>query len=92
VSAYLFTLTYPNSASLSPVVNGKFGVTDNTDMAYLYIGSINNQSATTVINWQQYQPPGSGGANPKPKGAMLGTQVSLIVTALSLATTILILY
>lgn len=42
VSAYLFTLTYPNLTTLTPVANGKFGVSNSTDMAYLYIGSVNN--------------------------------------------------
>jgi len=34
-----------------------FAVLNQTDVAYLYIGSMSNQSASTIISWEQYVAP-----------------------------------
>lgn len=57
VSAYLFTLAYPNRTRLVPLrpqfpnQNIQINVTSDNDMAYLYLGSINQNSAQTMVSW-----------------------------------------
>ena len=43
VSAYLFTLRYPNDTQLTPLqFTKKIEISKDIDMAYLYLGSLNN--------------------------------------------------
>ncbi|TNV76794.1 hypothetical protein FGO68_gene11942 [Halteria grandinella] len=86
VSAYLFTLIYPSQTLLTPVQpEMKINLTKSEDMAYLYIGSINNQSAQTKLQWSKWVQPAPPGPKPWGKGAA-SLQAALAGVVITLCT------
>jgi hypothetical protein len=62
VSAYLYTLKYPNITSITTVkALSSVEISNDKDVGYLYIGSVTNSSVSTYIIWSK--PSSSGGSS-----------------------------